>query len=353
MSTMKILLIEDEEDQQEAFKEVVEAFNDDENNRNVESETAANLSEASNKIDGSYDGAIIDLVLGNDEDGGNKIVRQLGDSFTRIPIIFVTAFPKNVVDHPSIIHTRRRSDGVYTSDLLLFQNIYNTGLTRIMGGRGIIEENLSEVFLKNLLPQIDTWISYAETDPKRTEKALLRYTLNHLFQLLEEGGGICFPEEVYLYPLYPPVLDRITTGNMVKADDQWFVVLSPACDLVLRGENGEFKTDCILLAEIEKAIDALGGSKSKGKVTELCSNKHDYHHWLPKTDFFEGGVLNFRKLMSLNKDDFDERFGKPIIQISPFFLKDIVSRFSSYYARQGQPEIDSKAIQSFITRYTS
>ena len=170
MSTMKILLIEDEEDQQEAFKEVVEAFNDDENNRNVESETAANLSEASNKIDGSYDGAIIDLVLGNDEDGGNKIVRQLGDSFTRIPIIFVTAFPKNVVDHPSIIHTRRRSDGVYTSDLLLFQNIYNTGLTRIMGGRGIIEENLSEVFLKNLLPQIDTWISYAENRSKTNRK---------------------------------------------------------------------------------------------------------------------------------------------------------------------------------------
>ena len=347
MSTMKILLIEDEEDQQEAFKEAVEAFNDDENNRNVEPDTAANLSEASNKIDGSYDGAIIDLVLDNDEDGGNKIVRQLGDSFTRIPIIFVTAFPKDVADHPSIIYTRRRSDGVYTSDLLLFQRIYNTGLTRIIGGRGLIEQRLSEVFLKNLLPQIKRWISYGETDPERTEKALLRYTLNHLIQLLEEDEEDCFPEEVYLYP---SVLDRMTTGSMVKTDDQWFVVLSPACDLVPRGENDVLNTDCILLVEIESVEQVLGGSNSKGKVRELCTNRRTYYHWLPKTDFFQGGILNFRKLTTLDKDDFDEKFGKPTIQISLSFVKDIVSRFSSYYARQGQPDIDS---EDFINRYTT
>ena len=347
MSTMKILLIEDEEDQQEAFREAVEAFNDDEDNQNVELDTAANLSEASNKIDGSYDGAIIDLVLDNDEDGGNKIVRQLGDSFTRIPIIFVTAFPEDVVDHPSIIYTRRRSDGIYTSDLLLFQEIYNTGLTRIMGGRRLIEQRLSEVFLRNLLPQIDTWISYGKENSERTEKALLRYTLNHLLQLLEEDEELCFPEEVYIFP---SMLDRLTTGSIVTADDQWFVVLSPACDLVPRGENGVGNTDYILLVEIESVDKVLAGRKSKGRVRELCTNKRDYYHWLPETDFFEGGILNFRKLKTLNEDNFEEKFGKPTIQISPSFVKDIVSRFSSYYARQGQPDIDS---EDFVIRYTT
>ena len=349
MSAMKILLIEDEEDQQEAFKEAVEVFNDDENNRNIEPDTAANLSEASNKIDGSYDGVIIDLVLGNDKEGGNKIVRQLDDSFTRIPIIFVTAFPQDVIDHPSIIYTRRRSDRsyTYTSDLLLFQKIYNTGLTRIMGGRGLIEQQLSEVFLKNLLPQIDTWISYAETEPERTEKALLRYTLNHLLQLLEEDEEDCFPEEVYLYP---SVLDRITTGSIVYAEDQWFVVLSPACDLVPRGENGVLNTDRILLVEIESVEKILGGSKSKNRVSELSANRRTYYHWLPPTNFFRGGILNFRRLTTLDKGVFDEKFGKPTIQISPSFVKDIVSRFSSYYARQGQPDLDN---QDFIDHYTT
>ncbi|MCY3721791.1 MAG: response regulator [Candidatus Poribacteria bacterium] len=354
---MKILLIEDEEDQREAFKEAVEVFNDDENNQGVEPDTAANLSEASNKIDGSYDGVIIDLVLGNDADGGNKIVRQLGDSFTRIPIIFVTAFPEDVVDHPSIIHTRRRSDGIYTSDLLLFQKIYDTGLTRIMGGRGLIEQRLNDVFLKNLLPQINTWISYAETDSERTEKALLRYALNHLIQFLEEDEKLCFPEEFYLYP---PVSEGITTGSIVKEKmgDQPFVVLSPACDLVIR-RDGEFKTDRILLIEIESendvvntALDGIRRRQSKeNKLRDVFNNNHrDYYHWLPPTDFFGGGILNFRKLKTLNENDFNEKFGKPTIQISPSFVKDIVSRFSSYYARQGQPDIDNK---DFIDRYTT
>ena len=86
---------------------------------------------------------------------------------------------------------------------------------------------------------------------------------------------------------------------------------------------------------------------------EIVENLHDEFSRiprLPETDFFEGGVLNFRKLTTWHKDEFDQKFGKLTIQISPFFIKDIVSRFSSYYARQGQPEIDSK---DFIDRYTS
>lgn len=343
---IKILLVEDDKDQQNIFADVVKVFNQ-RNDLNVKYEIAEDPEEASNKIDDSYDGAIIDLYLGDNEEGGNEIVRQLYDSFTRIPVIFVTAFADQVPDHPSIIKIRRREDGTYESDLLLLQGIHNTGLTRIMGGRGLIEQRLRDVFLENLLPQINKWISYGAADPERTEKALLRYTLNHLLQLLEEDEEHCFPEEFYLYP---SVLDRITTGSMVKIDDQWFVVMSPTCDLVPRGENGVRNTDDTLLVEIESVNKVLGGSKSKSKVTELCRNRHQYYHWLPETKFFEGGILNFRKLKTLNEDNFEEKFGKPTIQISPSFVKDIVSRFSSYYARQGQPDIDN---DDFVTRYTT
>ena len=355
MNTMKILLVEDEEEQQQAFKDFVDVLKD-QGELNVEYEIVEDISGALDKIDGSYDGAIIDLRLGNDEAGGNEIVLQLRDPFTRIPIIFVTAFVDSVIDHPSVIKKRSRDEGTYKCDLLLFEKILNTGLTRIMGGRGIIEKNLSKVFLKNLLPQIETWVSYGEADQERTEKALLRYTLNHLSQLLEEGDENCFPEEVYLYP---PLSNNITTGSIVKdkTNNQLFVVLSPACDLVIR-KNDEFKTDRILLIEIEAehdiVNDALDSIKQKrrreDKLKAVFNNNHtDYYHWLPKVDFFDGGFLNFRKLEALNKDDFEDKFEKPSIQISPFFVKDIVSRFSSFYARQGQPDIDSA---DFVDRYT-
>ena len=275
-----------------------------------------------------------------------KLFVNFRDPFTRIPIIFVTAFVGSVIDHPSVIKKRRRENGTYECDLTLLLGIYNTGLTHIIGGRGIIEETLSEVFLKNLLPQIQTWVPYGKEDSKRTEKALLRYALNHLFQLLEESDECCFPEEAYLYP---HVSEDITTGSIVKekTSDQQCAILSPACDLVIR--NGKSNTDHILLVEIESVNDALEGSRNKNRVESLVKNNRQYRHWLPSTNFFKGGILNFRKLKTLNKADFDEQFEKPSIQISPPFVKDIVSRFSSYYARQGQPDIDSA---DFVNRYT-
>ena len=90
--------------------------------------------------------------------------------------------------------------------------------------------------------------------------------------------------------------------------------------------------------------------RTKKQIEEIFKNKYSfYYHWLPETNSYEGGVLNFRKLNTLSKDEFRKQFEKPWIQISPFFVKDIVSRFSSYYARQGQPDIE---IEDLVDNYT-
>ena len=380
MNPLKILLVEDETIPQNAFKNDVEVFKGQPNNPTVEYEIVDNVYDAVEMIDVSFNGAIIDLKLGGNEDGGNEIIQILHKEFTKIPIVFVTSYPDLVVDHPSVIKIRSRDVGSYRVDLLLFQQIREIGFTDIIGGGGLIEQKLHEVFLENLLPQIETWISYGEaykeTDPKRTEKALLRYTLNHLLQRLEEDNELFFPEEVYLYP---PVLDevttksKLTTGSIVKENTQWFVVLSPACDLIMR-KGGQF-TERILFVEIEKETDIVNKALNhlqritdedeKEKVQEnilqrLAGNNYTfYYHWLPPVKFkisddepldFEGGFLNFRKLEALSKKKFTAKFKDPLIQISPSFVKDIVSRFSSYYARQGQPDIDS---EDFIDRYTT
>lgn len=346
MIDLKILLVEDSKDQQKIFENSVEVFNH--KNKDicfVSFEIAQNLPEAEGKINGSFDGAIVDLKLGDDEDGGNTIIRKFSETFTRVPVIFVTAFVDLVENHPSIIHKHARGNESYESDLNMLKRISDTGLTRIMGGRGIIEKTLSQVFLENLLPQKDKWMAYGEQDSPRTEKALLRHALNHLLQLLDDDEDKSFPEEMYLYP---PLSEGIRTGSIVKKNETWFAVMNPACDLVIRG-NGNYKTDRILLVEIEKEDDVVGlalqgitkADKKKNKLRMVFGNNYtDYYHWLPKTDFFSGGFLNFRKLSTITKDESDKEFQAPEIQISPSFVKDVVARFSAYYARQGQPDID-------------
>lgn len=335
MKTLKILLVEDLEDQQKIFADSAKVFN--KKNKEicaVSFEVAKNLSEAVNKIDGSFDGAIVDLMLGDDKEGGNTAVRKISETLIRLPIIVVTGRIDLVEEHPLIIHKRTRDSESYESDLYKLKRISDTGLTRILGGRGTIEKMFQDVFQKNILPHIQKWEEYGEKDSDRTEKALLRHTLNHLLQFLDEDKNKYFPEEMYLNP---PLSENPCTGSIVKQKEgEWFVVMSPTCDLVPR-KNGKPDTDRILIVEIDKQESLCA---NKDKLNAYKTNKKIHSHFLPKTDFFEGGFLNFRKLSSLSIEEFNKNYEKPEIQISPSFMKNIVARFSAYYARQGQPEFE-------------
>ena len=346
---LRILLVEDCEEDVKMCQAAVRRFKD-ENHRDIDLVVCKTLNEGLDKVDNYFDGAIIDLRLNGGGNEGNEVIRKIKESYFRIPVAILTGTPSNTDAEAACIGIFKKGETAYTDLFKQFAAIYATGLTRILGGRGRIEETLSRVFQECLLPEKsrNKWIGYAREEPEQTEKALLRHTVNHLMHLLDDDTDSFKPEEMYIYP---PLHEGIHTGGIVrsKENSRYFVVLNPACDLVPR-KGGAFKTDCILVAEVEEKnivvtavlADTVKPDKKKAKVTELLKNNHsNYYHWLPKTDFFEGGFLNFRHVHTLSPQEFEQKFGKPCIQISSPFVKDIVARFSSYYARQGQPEIEN------------
>lgn len=347
MADFKLLLVEDDKQDLQTCRDCVKDF-EQEKKCSIDLVECSGVNEALDKLDDSFDGAIIDLKLADDGDEGNQVLNGIKESHFRIPVAILTGTPDAAdSDYANIGVFKKGDPGAGYADLLNnFWGIHNTGLTRIMGGRGKIEDTLNTVFLKNLLPQRRMWVAYGKEDATRAEKALLRHALNHLLQLLDDDGERCFPEEMYLHP---PLIDKIRTGSVVKekSSEQRFVVMNPACDLIIR-KKGECNTDRVLIVEIDSQTSlfpdhpATGLSNSQKKELEKAykNNKSTYYHWLPRTEFFEGGFLNFRKLSTLSSLEFNERFDKPAIQISPSFVKDMVARFSAYYARQGQPDID-------------
>lgn len=126
MNTMKILFVEDGKGEQQNFINVVDFFNK-KYNMTVEPDIAESTSSALDKIDSSYNGAIIDMKPGNDYQSGNEIVRQLVYRDIKVPIIFVTTYPDSIQAHPLIIKKRCRDADTYESDLLLFQERFNAG----------------------------------------------------------------------------------------------------------------------------------------------------------------------------------------------------------------------------------
>ncbi len=353
MTEIKLMIVEDNDTDMQTCRDSVERYKH-EKSCEITLVECKTVDDALHEIDGSFDGAIIDLKFSDGDDRGKDVLVKIKDSFFRIPVIILTGTPDSIGDEEKsdLVRVLKKGEADYQGDILdVFFEIYNTGLTRILGGRGKIEQTLNEVFLKNLLPQLKEWKIYGKSDPSRTEKALLRFTLNHLVQILDDDEDQCFPEEVYIYP---PLSEGLKTGSIVrkKEAEDLYVVLSPACDLVVRSD-GNFKTDRILLVEVEEAnsiIDAaLNGitrkAKKENKLKNVFGNNYtDYFHWLPKTGYFEGGFINFRKISTCTKDEFEKAYNQPHIQISPHFVKDILSRFSSYYARQGQPDIERNKI---------
>ena len=368
MNTLRLLIVEDNGQDLRSLTNSVKRYLD-EKKRHINLDICETFDDAMKKLDNSFDGGIIDLKLGNNGDEGNEVVKKIGESFFRIPIAIFAgntdSWNSQMEEKIMLIGVFKKTEIEYYDLFDRFWDIFDTGLTRILGGRGKIENLLNKVYLKSLLPQMETWVSYGKQNSKRTEDALLRYALNHLLQLLEEGEERCFPEEVYLHP---PLSSDITTGSIVKerTQNQWHVVLSPACDLFVHGDNGNFKTDRILVVNIERESSIVNNAlryvmemndcediqeEIENKLKEVSNNNHSfYYHWLPRTGFFEGGFLNFRKLETLKKRQFNNKFEAPLLQISPFFVKDIVARFSSFYARQGQPDIDCS---DFVARYVS
>ena len=359
---LKLLMVEDNESDLEVCRDTLKRYQI-ESGRKINLVESKTLDDALKEINKSFDGAIIDLRLDTEGDEGNKVIKHIHDSY-RIPIAILTGTPQNADTGIYYLGVYKKGETGYDELFDSFHQVYDTGLTRILGGRGAIEQAMDRVFWDNILPHLEDWKNYVSSG-KDTEKALLRFTISHLLELLDEDLETYFPEEMYISP---PISTNIKTGSIVQnASKDYYVVLSPACDLAVH--NGNIKTDRILVCFIEKNMiskaqkafnsEIVEDDSEKQKVkkkkekdraerllTQLPGNNFsNYYHYLPRTSRFNGGVINFRKVNTFKPREFKKEFGKPIIQISMAFAKDIVARFSSYYARQGQPDFDADVLE--------
>lgn len=367
MDTLKLLIVEDDEKELEICESSRKRY-EREKNRPIEIVASKTLDDAREILNNTFDGAIVDLKLStvNDSYEGNVVVKDIRESY-RIPIAILTGTPQNAEFENSFLGVYTRGEIEFVELFDLFYQIFDTGLTKIFGGRGIIEQVMDKIFWYSVRPNFEEWKTYAQKGGS-TETGLLRFTVSHLLELLDIDSDTYYPEEMYVTS---PDLAGTMTGNIVRDNESgdFYMVLSPACDLVVR-KNGEFKTDSVLVCfienyDIEIANSATGilkpqdgeGDNTRKQPTRkqkehairelkklVENNSTHYYHYLPKTNFFGGGIINFRKASSFRPNEFHERFSKPIARIAMSFTKDIVARFSSFYARQGQPDFDSDSL---------
>lgn len=340
----KILLVEDTESDVKSCTDSVDIMNRQNSDVQIKIDIASSYENALEKLNKDYAnfaGVIIDIKL-NGENTGNEIIEQIINQY-RLPVAVMTGTPDTILEENSPIHIYKKGEDKYQDIINNLIKTVNTGLFNVIGGRGIIETTMNQIFWRNLYPQAEMWEKLKE-EGYETEKILLRFAISHIQELLDYEVPQYVTQEMYIKP---PVTEDIKTGSIVKNKEDciYYVVLSPPCDLAIH--DGKMKTDTVIICEIEPlegiSKEVIGEASSLTKKAKnlrkaITNNYTEFYHWLPQNELFVGGYINFRHVYTYSPDELKNQFEKPELHISSYFVKDILSRFSAYYARQGQPD---------------
>ncbi|MDQ1355108.1 MAG: hypothetical protein QG657_5417 [Acidobacteriota bacterium] len=373
--TLKLLLVEDNIDEIKAYKNNIENFSID-NNIGIDIQVEKSLEDALKAISNHFDAAIVDIKLEGDkpgsEPGGQTLINKLLKEF-RIPTFVYTGTPayfEHIENKENILFRKYVKVEVGIKEILnKIKLIFDSGITKIIGRRGLIEKNLDMIFWNHIADNLDE--EYLSSD---SEKKILRYITAHLHEYLDldESGNFekYTPNEVYIHP---PINPRVHTGNILKGKNtsEYFIVLTPACDLAQKKAKsivitpiGNFKTDGIIkqkmneIKNTKKSIEKEKGGEDvlKKQLTDaenilekiIGNNYSPKYYFLPFSTCFDGGLIDFQKLITVNQKDLEEKYESKVSVTAPF-LKDIIAHFSFYYSRQGAPDLDKEKILRKLT----
>jgi hypothetical protein len=177
-------------------------------------------------------------------------------------------------------------------------------------------------------------------------------------QFAGEAGEVCVhPGEIYVF--HSP-REYLAVGDILRLEDNLWVVLTPSCDLVARG-NRNAKAKKVLLASCESfdsyahtrrefgdelkrlvSDDAAAVENAKENMDRLMRhgflNDDGRRFFLPPFAEIEGGVIDFTKLAL---QEYDRTARPRLVQarafsLSPAISAELATRFSRYMNRLGQ-----------------
>jgi response regulator receiver protein len=339
MTSIKILFIEDSLSDIEAMEDTNERFSSE---RKVDIQiTSIKSKDEYDKLTNLYDfdAIICDIVIPQSEHTavtknlGNELLEDINSKPFNMPIVIVTGTRDNIScdDGCYLDIFVKGQENLYYNVLTKILSMYEIGIMDVIGMKGTVTKYLKNIYNNHIKPQIVASVWEEHYNKKRnTRGILLRYVANIIQSRLINACG-AVPEEMYLIPSGS---ENIATGTILKKNDAFYVVLNPECDLVLRN-TGKPNTDFVLLCNVKSNFKVF----KKQNLDNIKKYKSNYVYCLPKNKLFDTSYLNFRDIYSAPYDDVLKNY-EIVGQITNPFTKEIIQKFSSYYSRQGQPDVD-------------
>ncbi len=364
MNEIKLLILDDDQNVIDSYNEIIKRINrDDEINYTYKVYTSTTVEEASKIIKyNKLDTAIIDLNLNNDEHtdpdnaDGNYAIKELMQNF-RMPIFVVSGelakLDENLQSNDLIIQKSREVFATDNGFESIIPPIYKSKSIHYFSRDGSLEKRINRFYWEHLSETIKSWESVEDSYPDDIEKILSRHTVACLNEELYVNGNIGSFDKYHAGEMYiiPPIKLHCHTGDIIAKSGELFIILNPACDIVNQNNLDyfilvkivDFDSLKLLQEKINPSSDTQDifynrlNQSGKTRYDDCKANKKDRFHYLPKFDKLDDKLIDFQQIIYIEKEDItiEDREAS----ISSPFLKDIIARFSAYYARQGQPNL--------------
>lgn len=363
LDVYEILIVEDDQPTVESWMRDIKSFN-----RKPDATFKFSATYANNKNDAlkllskiNFDCAVVDLRL-PDGDIENSTVIPLGNDVLSklledigIPTVVYSGYEGETCEEIRAsnirVHTKRGGE----SQKILTSFIAQSGLMAAMKiTRNRISKATALLFNKSIWQRWETrWAQ--EQDKAMITDVITRQTASHIADSLAQMPLNHHPDEFYVVPaLYS---NRIDTGDLFYFDEQTYVVLTPRCNMANKLPNHVTLAVCSSVPEWAQWKEQLltGNSKQKIKAEQdLRSHATQGHsiatHFLPPLADKGPWLVKFQEVRTMPSKDIQEHMSKRFASISPYFVPNLVQRYSSYLGRIGQPDINTDILTLICKR---
>jgi len=319
---------------------------------------------------------------GPDDDRGVRVFEDL-KKLRFLPVVFFTAIESRVqeLDEPPLVQVVSKGDGSEAAAAAV-EVAFRSGAPVAVRALG---DHVREVMRQYLWDHIGPrWAAYQEAPRDQLANQLasrlaksLEHTSAHDLQGAL-GDAMPTPRDWHPSRMYvlPPLTAAHSTGDLVRHDDgAWSVLLTPACDLVIRS-NGQCKADRILLARAEplkdlpvfkdwleadcaarKSLQAMPAAgytgqevaenkqfqataiKATKELTSLLEGSRDRYFHLPGFLEIPDLLLDLQNVQSYSHATLEGL--TPVASLNPPYSQALLVRFTRYVGRVGLDDPDT------------
>ena len=357
-----VLIVDDDED----FLEQAREFMDDPATAlglDFRVQTTARFEDAEAMLaDGVIDVLVLDVrnvrsgVV--DQEHGVRVFNRI-KALQFLPVVFHTGTPATVDRHvrPPLVQVVPKTEGVEGLAAAV-QRAFASGLPALSRGLARHVRDVTRDYLWNDVatqwdqlqghPALD--IAYQLTS--RLARSLAAADAGPLVAGLKldepgETGAATGPDDgwhaarMYVVPALGDPDGRPDTGELVvRGDDEWWLVLTPACDIANDKADWTQLARCLPLEQVpavQKLNAARAGADSgaRGKVLNLFKNNEQRYFHLPAYLAVPDLVLDLQQVIAVSKGESMQYRRRA--SLTPPYTQSVIARYTAYMGRVGLP----------------